>query len=441
MFYSVCEGNLELRSIAPISVSWKTSFLNLFFDREKAREKHFADNGKNWQYSDTDYSFKTTLLDVYLDDNDHIVDVTMYKYQSTSFNHGKNSSKELKVTTADITKYLAVLSEVVEENAEEETEKVLSSFQQSDLGKDRKLQISKNDFTVLDSNNHELKIKKKTLMKALQLSRKYLEIFHDDSVFTDCPKEFPPDSWSVLHELLSFVNTENYYHIDDLKYQMEMRKLIALAEEKYPQLRQAVIDGNYVSVTELASFAKLVPQENPEGAPLFHAVKGNRIDLAKALLENGAYAIEMAKDGSRFPLEVAYQNENRDMICLLVGYHGAKVKTYSVSKHNTDGFLKACAANKDYDVLKLLPAEAFSIDPRTWLAPEMFPDMNDDTVRSISDCDSIRMAWELDQIKPVYEQKDRELCKKMLHQGSTKQVVEFFIAENDFEMFELLLSD
>jgi ankyrin repeat protein len=79
-----------------------------------------------------------------------------------------------------------------------------------------------------------------------------------------------------------------------------------------------VIDDDIEKVRELAQYAKLVPAENPEGAPLFHAVKDERLAIAKILLENGAYTVEMDRNGSRFPLEVAYQTGNRDMVRLLL---------------------------------------------------------------------------------------------------------------------------
>ena len=97
MNYSVCIDNQNLIAINPIEIDWTTPFINLFFDRGKARERRFADNGKHWQYNNTDYSFKTTNLNVYLDDNDHITGLSMYKYQTTSFGHGRNTSEELTV--------------------------------------------------------------------------------------------------------------------------------------------------------------------------------------------------------------------------------------------------------------------------------------------------------------------------------------------------------
>ena len=217
---------------------------------------------------------------------------------------------------------------------------------------------------------------------------------------------------------------------------MSMREVVAAAEDKYPLLRQAVIDDDIEKVRELAQYAKLVPAENPEGAPLFHAVKDERLAIAKILLENGAYTVEMDRNGSRFPLEVAYQTGNRDMVRLLLAYHGALSKTYGVTKHNTDNVVKLCAANKDYEILELMAPEAYTFDTRTWASPEMFPDMTEDTIRGISHYKGIRMSWGLDQIRPVYENKEYDLCRSMLLQGSTKEVVDFFVAQNDYEMFE-----
>ena len=436
MTYSVCLGNTELKRINPVNVDWNTPFMNLFFDREKARAKGFADNGKNWQYSDTDDLFKTVNMDVYLDDYDHIVSISFYKYQATSFNHGKNSSRELTVTAADRKAYLAVLQEVVTDPSDNELETLLGKIENNSFGKERQFSKKKQAVTLLDQNGTKQTVKLKTILKAIQISHDYLEILYNDKVFIQYPKDFPPEICPVLHDILSFVETDLYYRIDDLRYMMSMREVVAAAEDKYPLLRQAVIDDDIEKVRELAQYAKLVPAENPEGAPLFHAVKDERLAIAKILLENGAYTVEMDRNGSRFPLEVAYQTGNRDMVRLLLAYHGALSKTYGVTKHNTDNVVKLCAANKDYEILELMAPEAYTFDTRTWASPEMFPDMTEDTIRGISHYKGIRMSWGLDQIRPVYENKEYDLCRSMLLQGSTKEVVDFFVAQNDYEMFE-----
>ena len=114
-----------------------------------------------------------------------------------------------------------------------------------------------------------------------------------------------------------------------------MRHLISGADDNYPLLREAVIQGDLQEVCRLAKYAKLVPDDNPEGSPLYHAVKDNKYEIAKVLLENGAYVLEIERDGSHYPLEIAYQNGNRDLVKLLIKYHGAKEKTYMSSKHNS----------------------------------------------------------------------------------------------------------
>ena len=436
MLYSVCLGNTELKRINPINVDWETPYINLFFDREKARAKGFADNGKNWQYSDMDDFFRTVNMDVYLDDNDHIISVTFYKYQATSFQHGKNSSRELTVTAAERKSFLSVLQEVVIDSSEDELEALLAAIEQSDFSKERQFTRKKLTVTLIDQNGIKQTIKLKTILEAIQISHIYLEILCNDRVFIQCPKDFSAEICPALHEILSFVNTEKYYRIEDLRYEMSMREVIITAEEKYPLLRKAVIDGDADKVRELAQYAKLVPDENTKGAPLLHAVKGDHLEIARILLESGAYSIEMDRNGLYFPLEVAYRKGNRDMVRLLLAYHGALLKTYSVTKHNTDNVVKLCAANKDYEILDLMAPEAYTFDTRTWASPEMFPDMMDKTIREISKYKGIRMSWGLDQIRPIYEKKEYDLCRSMLLQGSTKEVVDFFVALNDYEMFE-----
>ena len=440
MLYSVCVDNLNLVSINKIDIDWDTPFLNLYFDREKARAKLFADNGKHWQYSDTDYSFKTINLNVYLDDNDHINGLSMYKYKTTSFNHGKNSSTELKVSASDIKEATAKLQEVILDTTEKELNQLLTKLQESDFGKERQIKIRKNDITLLDKNGQPQTIKQKALLKAIQISHTYLEILHNDTVFNNDPKEFPQEIHATLHEILSFIDTSNYYSLDELKYQMKMRELIATADDGYAKLRQAVLDGNLDEINRLIIYAKLVPLENPEGSPLYHAVNTNRIDIAKTLLENSAYVLEMDRDGSRFPLEVAYRNDNPDMVRLLVEYHGATIKTFNVRKHNIDNLLKLCTANKDYETLELIAPYVFGSDSNIWLEPDMFPNLTREEIETINKYPGIRIAWGLDQIRPLYEQKDYEFCKRVLLQGCKKEVVEFFVAENNYEMFEASLA-
>ena len=439
MYYSVCLDNTDLIRINPIDVDWETTFLNLYFDRSKAKEIGFADNGRHWQYNDTDYSFNTVNMNVYLDDNDHISGIDFYKYKTTSFNHGKNSSRELSVSASDRKAYLAVLQKVIVDTSEDEVDRLISAVEQSEFGKERQLQVKKNDISLLDQNGVRQTIKRKTILKAVQISHVYLEVILNDRVFNLYPKDFPPEICSVLHEILSFVDIDQYYCVDDLRYDMSIRELFETADEKYPLLRQAVIDGDIDKVRELAPYAMLVPEDNSEGSPLIHAVMENRTDILKILLENGAYTIEMERDGSRYPLEMAYKNGNRDIVRLLLAYHGAKSKIYGAFKHNTDNLLKMCAANKDYEVLELMAPEAYTADKGTWLTPELFPDMEDETIDALSKCKGIKMVWTLDQIKPIYEKKEYEMCKRMLQQGSTKEVIDYFAAQDDCEMFEASL--
>ena len=431
MFYSVCIGNTELKRVKPIYVDLETPYLTLFFDKAKAKENGFTGNRKEWLYSDTDELFKTVNMRVYLDDNDHIVDISFYKYQATSFIHGKNSAKELTVTKADIKKYLAELQEVVVDPSDDELETLLSKIGQSDFGKERHFSMKKLSVSLMDRNGNTQTIKLKTILKAIQISHNYLEIFYnDDKLFTLYPKDFPPEIRPVLHEILSFVDTDQYYNLDELKRDMLLREVISSADEKYPLLRQAVIDGNLDKVRELAQYAKLVPYENPEGAPLLHAVRNGYLEIAKILLQNGAYSIETDRASSRYPLDIAYQNGDRDMVRLLLSYHSA------LSNTRTDNLVRLCAANKDYEILELMAPEGYTFDTRTWASPEMFPDMTDTTIQEISRHKGIRMSWGLDQIRPVYEKKEYDLCKNMLLQGSTKEVVDYLVAQNDYEMFE-----
>ncbi len=437
MFYSVCIGNTELKRVQPIYVDLETPYLTLFFDKAKATAKGFADNGKEWQYSDTDEFFKTVNMNVYMDDNDHIVEISFYKYQATSFIHGKNSAKELTVTNTDIKKYLAVLQEVVVDPSDNELETLLSKIGQSDFGRERHFSMKKPAVSLMDKNGNTQTIKLKTILKAIQISHSYLEIlYNDEIVFTLYPKDFPPEIRPVLHEILSFVDTDQYYNLDELKHDMLLREVISSADENYPLLRQAVIDGNLDKVCELAQYAKLVPYENPEGAPLLHAVRNGYLEIAKILLQNGAYSIENDRNGSRYPLDIAYQNGDRDMVRLLLSYHSALSNTHSGSNNNTDNLVRLCAANKDYEILELMAPEGYTFDTGTWASPEMFPDMTDTTIQEISRHKGIRISWGLDQIRPVYEKKKYDLCRDMLLQGSTKEVVDFLVAQNDYEMFE-----
>ena len=318
----------------------------------------------------------------------------------------------------------------------EQLSTLLDTLKNSEFGQVRRLTERKNDITILDQDGRTQTIKRSILLNALQISHVYVEILKNSKIFELYPKMFPAEICPVLHDILSFVHTKEYYHIDDLIFQMKMRELIAQADVYYPRLRQAVINADMEETAHLAEYARLVPENNPEGSPLYHGVKLNHISIVGILLAQGAYVLEMDKDGSRFPLEVAYQNGNREMVRLLIQHHGATVKTYSVTQHNTDHVLRACAQNKDYEILSMMAPEAFSIETSTWLSPEMFPDMNEKTIKALSSMSEIRIAWTLDVIRPIYEKKDYSLCKRMLLQGSTQEVVEYFVAADDYEMFE-----
>ena len=371
MIYSVCVDNQAIRDIPTMRVDWTVPFLNLYFDRDKARERHFADNGKHWQYSDTDYTFKTVILDIYLDENDHIRDLSMSKYQANSFGHGKNSSKPLKVSSTDIKHFTAKLAETVTDHSEEEMASLFQIVKQSDFGDERQFTIRKNDISLLDNKGVQHSIKLQSLLKAVQASHVYFEVLQNDQYFCMDPKTFLEEDWSVLHEILSFVETSDYYQIDELEEEMELRELIATADKKFPLLRQAVINGDTEEVKRLAAYAKLIPGVDQEGSPLYHAVANNRVDLAEILLQNGAYVLQFDRFDKRFPLEIAYiNNKNREMAHLLIQYHGAKVQTYFVKYHNIDSVLDECIRNKDYETLELMAPDAFVEENGIWLKPD-----------------------------------------------------------------------
>ena len=159
---------------------------------------------------------------------------------------------------------------------------------------------------------------------------------------------------------------------------MKRRKLVAAADENYPRLREAVIKGDLDEVNRLAAYAKLVPVADRVGLPLYHAVAKNRVDIAELLLENGAYVLQFDRFDKRFPLEVAYNNGNKEMVRLLIQYHGAKVQTYFVTTHNIDKVLEACIDNKDYETLELMAPDAFVDENGIWLKPSLFRILVDD---------------------------------------------------------------
>ena len=171
--------------------------------------------------------------------------------------------------------------------------------------------------------------------------------------------------------------------------------------------------------------------------PIHKAVKNNNIALTKVLLDAGAYSQDnYTNEVCISPLWLAVEQQNYEMIELLCQYHGAEVNGYS--RFLTDVY-RLIGEKRDMKALKIILPFAAHSEKRTPFEPSDFPKLSLSNIRSLSQIEGAAIDWNVKIIKKVYE-RDKDQCRRMLQQGCELDVLDYFIEENDFDMFQLALS-
>lgn len=436
----ICSENKTLSFVGDIQLSPVTPFVFRELNEDRIEEL-FLHNGSDLQFIYTEDGFISLMMDIKTDENNYIIDIGCHKHKDLTPGPGRPIIKDLTITKADYKRLVEVLSEGTIDKTEEEYQVLIESIQADDVLSHRIKSISNKNITMFDNNGNPISIKKSEIEWAIQVSHSYIDVLYSKQALMRNPT-ITEEKAALLLEILSHVDTSEYYCKDMLLLQYKQRKIRASAEIEYPKLYKAVCENNYEEAVKYQQYSCVHIREflkdDVEKSPLMIAIKNDNIPMVKLLLENGVYARVYDRTQNIWPLDLAVSTRNLEIIKLLKQYNGIFCGSCyygSKYKYNTDRIKEQITKNKDIELLRILSPDIFDTAPETWLDPNSFDNFTSSDIAELIEIDNARIAWPLNIILQYYE-KDKSLCMKMIKQGCTDELIEYFIQHDNYEMFE-----
>lgn len=450
----LCTDNRKLRMInSDISISWETKYIGRKIIADEYN-KLFDHNG---YYYETEQYFMndiTANINPTIDEDGYILDIDSYKVKDNSSGHGRPRTVDREFSKRDINHFSKIMDSVTEDFALNQYEKLIAS-----LDKDEMLpggfsidNITPEGVFMVSLEGENKLLTKKSLLESIDISKVYIDILYDIDTMTEMPELFDENDIPFYAAVFSKLNCSSFHNCEQLKKDAKERKLLRDAEDGYQALIKAVKDENVDEIHSLIEFAPIVigSQEGWVEPPIIIAAKKNNSEIVKELLEGGAFSKERYLDEDKAlvsPLHLAIKNKNYDLIKLLCQYGGVEEDNYFSEVYRIwgkDSWVKVVFESigemMDLEALKTIIPFLVKTQGQVALDASVFPDLSDDDIALLMSIAEIKICWPVSIIEKVYKQ-DKMKCRDMILQGCEEDAIDYFIEVEDFELFELILSE
>lgn len=449
----ICKDNQNLKEIVDeICISWESKYIGRKIIPDKYNEL-FDHNG--YYFENDQYSMYGIIANIKpsVDENGYITEISSYKVKDNTCGHGRPQTEDKDFTKRDISHFSKILDSVTVDHVGALYEELKGSFVKGENlpGGYRFVSATAKGITLESPSGNTVLLSKTKILQGLLISHTFIDVLFSVDTLKSAPEYFEGPDLPLYLAIFSKVDYSKYRNYALLMEEANNRELLRKAEAGYPLLVEAVKAEDCEKIASLIQFAPLViinrdPFYEP---PIITAVQKGNVKIARMLLEGGVFSKESyidAQKNSISPLHIAVQQQNYEMIKLLCQFHGAEEHQYSSLRHNfwiSNPHTKFKLADvfgtigelQDFEALKIILPYAALSPHKTAFNPQVFSNLDDTDIDFILSIEGAAINWPTSFISKAYLA-DRSKCFDMLQQGCELEAIDFFIENNDFELYE-----
>ncbi len=455
MKYIVIDNVLLVEATSKISYTFGNEFVGRHLKDNYEDNREILANG--YFQSETLINRAISLgFEVDTDDDGYIESVTINKYQSKYFGHGKPVLAELKSTKKDESEIRKCLNNSIEFTLNEEYDDFINELKsQNCLPNEYRLtKITSKEIILTDKDNKLVSLSKDLIRMCLALSHEYIDLLYDKDIYLENEQLFEKENVDPLLSVLSCHDYSNYHNLQQLKEEAERRKIVRESRDGYAELVSAVKENNAEKVAEYAQYSRIYEYENQNenvDHPLILAVSEHP-EYVGLLLDAGSYAnpevFPAIHDGCYSALDIVYNNKDYELMQLIADcYDSSKREPYvkyapGPERHLYRGALGSFTKN----AFKLLErgfdfTAARILYPHTTgqIIPRYYPvELDMELIKLLCSCKSLRVLWERKHFEMV-SLSEPGLFDSMIKQGCEPNLVNYFIDIDDYDHFNMVI--
>ncbi|MBR0461964.1 MAG: ankyrin repeat domain-containing protein [Erysipelotrichaceae bacterium] len=436
--YYICIDNFNIEPIDyKIHFKWTDEFIDKRINNESFRDR-FYEFEKDFLHSD-ELAIRGCYINLETEiENSTIKSIKYGKYRDLVYGHGRPATADLKLTKKEIKAISEFYASVTYDNTQEQYNSLINVLENKKelLDGFQYVKATSKGITVKDREGNKTVVNRKYIIDALAISHKYIDVLNDRKILESNLDYFDQAIIDPLLAILSCVDYSSYQNKDTLIRQANNRKIGESAEKGYEELLKAVRENNIEKTKDLAKYSAIVKSgEKDDDTPLNIAIRKNNAEIVKILVNNGACIFHNSSYEKGCPaIKAAIEERNyecqRILSEILINYNGDITWNFISSIY---GALYKC---NDFESIKtVFPSTIGKYKKYIFKASLFTTAFSSEELRYFASLDNASIIWDLRNIEVAYKT-NKDLAMKLVSQGCDDDVVDFFIEEDDYELFE-----
>ena len=434
--YYICIDNFKLEPLSyKVHFDWTDEFIGRtikpdFYDRFDEFDETFL-HGEELAFKGNYFNIETKIKD------NIITDIEYGKYHDHGIGHGRPITDDVKITKKELKTIREFYDSQTVESTQEQYDNLINELESDKVlpGGYHYVKATSKGITVNDINGNAILINKNSLTDSIAISHSYIDVLFNRKILESNPDLFDQEIIDPLLAILSRVDYSSYQKIDRLLKQANNRKAAETAEDGYKNLLKCVIDNDAEKAKEFASYAAITDKDTDyEDTPLNIAVRNNNNQIVKTLVDNGACLLHNSAYKNRCTaIQAAIENRY---------YECQKILSDVLSNYNDEvapfyvqDIYKALYFCNDFKTIKIVFPSTIGKCKFVMDAAKFENAFGIDELCFFADLKGASILWDLRNIEKAY-QENRDLALKLVSQGCSEDVVDYFIEKDDYDLFE-----
>ncbi len=400
-------------------------------------EEYFSGNGY-YPYDDNYNTNARVNLQVFLDENGRVNDMSYYKVYDLTQGHGRPVTRDAELTPFDEKKLASALSFCTISTADDELDQLIKKADGEKLPGGWKItKITKKAITFADKKGNESSISCVRIAKAIDISHAYLDILTRKEFWQANPRYLKAEDADPLLALFSLVDATAYYNYDQLVSEAQERLTSSSKSSRLQAINLAAESGDLQTVQrELRHIPRtsLLPDDLVQA--LYNAISRKDVAMAECLLKGGAdvnrAVMVNGKNQGIMTYVIESELDSVFALCLKSGFNPK-------SSWNDHLVGQAFRAGRSDYAFKLLNAGApfFIID-------ETAKDLQPETIRKLLKYKDT-VSWHDTALDVIYKSGEVALVKKILTQLNQKDfhyadTVRWLLSTGDIKLMKIYVA-
>ena len=434
--FFICIDNFKLEPLSyKVHFDWTDEFIGRtikpdFYDRFDEFDEGFL-HGEELAFKGNYFSIENKIKD------NIITDIEYGKYHDHDVGHGRPITDDVKITKKELKTIREFYDSQTVESTQAQYDSLINELESDKALADGYQYVKANGkgITVKDGSGNTILVNKNIIVDSLAMSRSYIDVLFNRKIMESNPDFFNQDIINPLLAVLSRVDYSSYQNKDKLLRQASNRKASETAEDGYRKLLKCVNDDDAEKALEFASYAAITDKDvEYEETPLNIAVRNNNTKIVQILVDNGACLLHNSTwKNRRTAIQMAIENRyyecQKILSDVLADYNEEVAPFYVKDIYNA---LYSC---NDFETIKNVFPSTIGKCETVMEAGKFEKAFAIDELQFFANLKDASILWDLRSIINAY-QVDKDLALKLVSQGCTEDVVDFFIEKNEYNLFE-----